>query len=115
MCKILIHKLFVGYHTHRIVVVGSDGTPYLNFAKLIYRYSRLFASSAPAMALQYLLLITLNIDQPDPVGSEQRKIAYKRIGELVSETRQYEELIGSLSADGTHTVCLSSDFEAWLN
>ncbi|KAH9822442.1 Nup93/Nic96-domain-containing protein [Melampsora americana] len=76
--------------------------PSLNFARLIYRYTRLFSKAAPEIALQYLYLICLNSDVPPPsLGQQQVNLCHTYIGDLAVETASHEELLGDVRNDGT--------------
>ena len=70
----------------------------------MHRYTRLFAQSDAAEALQYLYLICLNADLPAPRGEEQVARAPPYGRELVMETRQYSQLLGDVRNDGTKVV-----------
>jgi nuclear pore complex protein Nup93 len=74
---------------------------YVNFARIIYRYYRSFASSDPVEALQYIYLVCLNAQAPEPAGSQQVKKCHDYIRELVMETRAYAQLLGDVRNDGT--------------
>ncbi|GAA5993540.1 hypothetical protein JCM10908_000639 [Rhodotorula pacifica] len=80
---------------------AKSDTPSLAFARLLHRYTRLFAQSDAAEALQYLYLICLNADLPAPRGDEQVALAHQYVRELVMETRQYSQLLGDVRNDGT--------------
>ncbi|BGP34324.1 nuclear pore complex subunit [Rhodotorula toruloides] len=84
-----------------LLVDGNTGTPAISFARLIHRYTRLFAHSDAAEALQYLYLICLNADLPSPRGEDQVALAHDYVRELVMETRQYSQLLGDVRNDGT--------------
>jgi nuclear pore complex protein Nup93 len=84
---------------------AAPNTAYLNFARLIQRYVRPFAHSAPQDALQYIYLIALNRDVPAPAGSEQRELCLDTIRDLVLNTKSYALLLGSVRADGSSVVC----------
>jgi nuclear pore complex protein Nup93 len=105
----------ITFHSHgRTLTTGEavttevDSAGYeiasFNFAKLIHRYQRPFAKEDTAEALQYLLLIPLNKDAPEPVGKEQRAICHDYVRELVIDTEKYAELLGDLRIDGVKTV-----------
>ncbi|MBW0496005.1 hypothetical protein O181_035720 [Austropuccinia psidii MF-1] len=80
----------------------SANLPSVNFARLIYRYTRLFAKTAPEVALQYLYLICLNADaQPPNLGQNQVTLCHTYIGDLAVETAFHEELLGDVRNDGT--------------
>ncbi|EGG02530.1 uncharacterized protein MELLADRAFT_22892, partial [Melampsora larici-populina 98AG31] len=77
-------------------------SPSINFARLIYRYTRLFSKSEPEIALQYLYLICLNSDvQPSSLGQQQVNLCHTYIGDLAVETASHEELLGDVRNDGT--------------
>ncbi|BGP26679.1 nuclear pore complex protein Nup93 [Rhodotorula toruloides] len=84
-----------------LLVDGNADTPSIAFARLVHRYTRLFAHSDAAEALQYLYLICLNADLPSPRGEDQVALAHEYVRELVMETRQYSQLLGDVRNDGT--------------
>ncbi|GAA5858920.1 hypothetical protein JCM8547_007156 [Rhodosporidiobolus lusitaniae] len=80
---------------HELLVDASSPTPFLSFARLIHRYTRLFVHTDAAEALQYLYLICLNSDVPGQV-----ELAHEYVRELVMETRMYGALLGDVRGDG---------------
>lgn len=81
---------------------SSSNLPSVNFARLIYRYTRLFSKSAPEVAIQYLYLICLNADAPPPsLGQNQITLCHTYIGDLAVETASREEILGDVRNDGT--------------
>ncbi|EPQ25972.1 uncharacterized protein PFL1_06427 [Pseudozyma flocculosa PF-1] len=86
---------------------AATGQPiaYLDFAKLVQRYVRLFAQSSRRDALQYLYLICLNADAPEPVGSEQVQRCHDLIRGLVLDAHptEFQELLGDLRTNGVKT------------
>jgi len=81
---------------------SNTSHPTVNFARLIYRYTRLFAKSAPEVAVQYLYLICLNADAPPPsLGQNQITLCHTYIGDLAVETASREEILGDVRNDGT--------------
>ncbi|KAI9629828.1 hypothetical protein KEM48_012554 [Puccinia striiformis f. sp. tritici PST-130] len=81
---------------------SSSNLPSVNFARLIYRYTRLFAKSAPEVAVQYLYLICLNADAPPAsLGQNQVTLCHTYIGDLAVETASREEILGDVRNDGT--------------
>lgn len=99
-----------GFHAFPVTLdVDASGTEvaYVDFAKLVQRYTRLFAQADAREALQYLYLICLNADAPQPAGSEQVHKCHDLIRSLVLETRQYFELLGDIRNDGTKTVSIA--------
>ncbi|GAA6041370.1 hypothetical protein JCM8097_007689 [Rhodosporidiobolus ruineniae] len=81
---------------HELLVDASSPTPSLSFARLLHRYTRLFAHTDATEALQYLYLVCLNADVPGQV-----ELAHEYVRELVMETRQYGALLGDVRGDGT--------------
>lgn len=80
----------------------TSNLPSVNFARLIYRYTRLFAKSAPEVAVQYLYLICLNADvNPPSLGQNQVSLCHTYIGDLAVETASREEILGDVRNDGT--------------
>lgn len=73
---------------------------YLDFPKLISRYTKIFSQTDSREALEYLYLICLSSDSPAPVGKEQVEKCHDMIKNLVLESRNFEELLGGLKADG---------------
>ncbi|TIA94364.1 hypothetical protein E3P81_00121 [Wallemia ichthyophaga] len=90
-------------HTSEIELLTADanGQPTLDFARMIQRYTRIFAKTDPCEALQYLYLICLNSDAPTPVNKQQIALCHAYIKDLVLETRAYTELVGEIKPDGT--------------
>jgi nuclear pore complex protein Nup93 len=76
---------------------GPDGpnTLYLNFARVIQRYTKLFSSTDPTEALQYIYLICLNSDLPPPVGPQQQQLCEDMVSNIVLDTKSYNLLLGS--------------------
>ncbi|KAN0061165.1 nuclear pore complex subunit [Thecaphora frezii] len=89
------------------IEADATGQPvaYLDFAKLVQRYIRLFAQSSRRDALQYLYLVCLNADAPEPVGSEQVQRCHDMIRGLVLEAHptEFQELLGDLRTNGVKT------------
>ncbi|KAE8233911.1 hypothetical protein CF326_g1051 [Tilletia indica] len=73
---------------------------YLDFAKLIQRYIRLFQRADTREALQYLFLITLNSDAPGKTGEEQVRRCHSLARNLVLESKQFPDLLGEVRPDG---------------
>lgn len=82
---------------------GHETACTFNFARMLYRYTRLFALSDAQEAAQYLYLLCLNADVPT-IGKAQVDLCHEYIRELVMQTRQYAELLGDVRADGTKIV-----------
>ncbi|GAA5894119.1 hypothetical protein JCM6882_007988 [Rhodosporidiobolus microsporus] len=82
---------------HELLVDAASPLPSLSFSRLLHRYTRLFARTDAAEALQYLYLICLSADT-NPGEVEK---AHELVRELVMETRQYGALLGDVRGDGT--------------
>ncbi|GAA5823921.1 hypothetical protein JCM11251_003347 [Rhodosporidiobolus azoricus] len=80
-----------------LLVDPTSPTPSLSFSRLLHRYTRLFARTDAAEALQYLYLICLSAD----TNPGEVKVAQGLVRELVMETRQYGALLGDVRGDGT--------------
>ncbi|PWN52304.1 NIC-domain-containing protein [Violaceomyces palustris] len=93
-----------------ILSIGTDPNhgsevAYLDFAKLIQRYTRLFSQTSRRDALQYLYLICLSSDSPEPVGTEQVQRCHDLIRSLVLEAQpiEFQELLGDVRSNGVKT------------
>lgn len=75
----------------------------IDFAKLIQRYTRLFAQSSPRDAIAYISLLCLNAKCPAPVGGEQVQRCHELVRSLILEapSSSFVELLGDVRADGT--------------
>ncbi|WFD29131.1 nuclear pore complex subunit [Malassezia sp. CBS 17886] len=78
---------------------------YVDFARLIQRYLRLFTPSSRRDALEYISLVALNADAPAPVGAEQVHACQELVRSLLLEstTSGFAELLGDVRADGSKT------------
>lgn len=79
------------------------GVACIDFAKMLQRYTRLFASSSPRDAIAYMSLLCLNADAPAPVGAEQVQRCHELVRSLILDapSSSFVELLGSVRADGT--------------
>lgn len=71
----------------------------INFVKIITSYIKSFKFSDPRIALEYLLLIGLTVD--DEKNQIQKSFMHECIRELVLETKEFSILLGKISHDGT--------------
>lgn len=90
------------------VVLEQDASGYdapaINFARMIYRYTRSFAQTDTEEALNYVYLICLNADLSGNIGKDQVSLCHDFIRELVMDTRKYSQLLGDVRNDGTKIV-----------
>ncbi|WFC93471.1 nuclear pore complex subunit [Malassezia brasiliensis] len=79
------------------------GVAYVDLAKMVQRYTRAFASSAPREALAYISVLSLNADAPAPIGAEQVQRCHELVRGLILDapSSSFVELLGTTRADGT--------------
>jgi nuclear pore complex protein Nup93 len=87
---------------NELLTHNTRGLPQLNFARMIGYYTRDFRAADVAAAVDYLILICLNMDDGDGgAGQQQASLCYEALRELVLETREFSKLIGDIRPDGT--------------
>ncbi|KAI4188195.1 MAG: hypothetical protein L6R41_002282, partial [Letrouitia leprolyta] len=64
-------------------------------------YTRDFRTSNLDAAVDYLVLICLNIDLPGAGGKAQASLCHEALRELVLESREFAQLLGDIRGDGT--------------
>ncbi|KAL8718550.1 MAG: hypothetical protein Q9225_004322, partial [Loekoesia sp. 1 TL-2023] len=64
-------------------------------------YTRDFRTSNLDAAIDYLVLICLNIDLPGAAGKAQASLCHEALRELVLESREFAQLLGDIRGDGT--------------
>ncbi|KAL8830421.1 MAG: hypothetical protein Q9170_005735, partial [Blastenia crenularia] len=64
-------------------------------------YTRDFRTSNLDAAVDYLVLICLNIDLPGAAGKTQASLCHEALRELVLESREFAQLLGDIRGDGT--------------
>ncbi|XP_070536264.1 nuclear pore complex protein Nup93-like [Ptychodera flava] len=86
----------VNIHAQLLSREPTDPVPTrrLNFARLITTYTRKFEMTDPREALQYFYLLRNMKD------SNRESLFMKCVSELVTETREFETLLGRLERDG---------------
>ncbi|WFC98722.1 nuclear pore complex subunit [Malassezia yamatoensis] len=84
-----------------VLCVVND-VAYVNFAKIIQRYTRMFATSSPRDALAYISLLCLNADAPAPIGAEQVQKCHELVRDLILDapSSHFVEILGSARAHG---------------
>lgn len=65
----------------------------------------MFSSTDPIEALQYIYLITLNSDLPNPVGQEQQTLCEAMVRNIVLDTKSYTLLLGEGQGTDQISVC----------
>ena len=95
----------------------SDGVPCFDYAKLIKRYTRLFAQTSRRDALAYISLVCLNSDCAAPIGQEQVARCHEQVRSLILEspTSAFLELLGDVRVDGVRTPGLIEQHSALLH
>jgi nuclear pore complex protein Nup93 len=64
-------------------------------------YAKNFIRTSSATSFEYLSLITLNIDLPQPTATHQTSALQEAIRDLVIESRDFVTLLGDIRPDGT--------------
>ncbi len=90
---------------HSVYRPHGESVACLNFARMIQRYIKMFSSTDPIEALQYIYLITLNSDLPDPIGTEQQQLCEAMVSNIVLDTQSYTLLLGE--GQGTAQISVS--------
>jgi len=84
-----------------LLTLGANGEKRISFPRMIGYYTSDFRTPDTEAAVDYLSLICLNGDLPEPVGPAQLKICHDALRELVLTTREFTKLLGDVRADGT--------------
>lgn len=84
----------------QLLVLDKDDVPYLDFVRLIGYYTRDFRRGDPLIAVEYLVLLSLNSDLPNGLGAQHETYCREALKELVLETREFSTLLGDVNADG---------------
>ncbi|CAN8103789.1 unnamed protein product [Discula destructiva] len=87
--------------TNELLSHSTRGLPQIAFGRMLGYYTRDFRAANVAAAVDYIVLMCLNQDDPSPEnGAEQVKLCYEALRELVLETREFSKLIGDIRPDG---------------
>ena len=70
----------------------------INFGRMLGYYTRDFRAANVGAAVDYLVLICLNVD--DSNGQQHASLCHEALRELVLETREFSKLIGDIRPDG---------------
>jgi nuclear pore complex protein Nup93 len=80
---------------------GTEEYPIFNLAKCLAHYAKNFIRTSAATSFEYLSLITINSDLPNPIAKSQTDAAQEAVRELVIESRDFVTLLGDIRPDGT--------------
>ncbi|TPX11034.1 uncharacterized protein E0L32_008071 [Thyridium curvatum] len=80
---------------------NTRGMPQINFGRMLGYYTRDFRAANVAAAVDYLVLICLNMDDiSNELDKQQAALCHEALRELVLETREFSKLIGDIKPDG---------------
>jgi len=86
---------------NELLSYNTRGLPQINFARMIGYYTRDFRAANVVAAVDYLVLICLNMDDmTSEAGKQQAALCHEALRELVLETREFSKLIGDIKPDG---------------
>lgn len=75
--------------------------PQISFGRMLGFYTRDFRAANVAAAVDYIILICLNLDDPNQeAGRQHAELCHEALRELVLETREFSKLIGDIRPDG---------------
>lgn len=75
--------------------------PQISFGRMLGFYTRDFRAGNVAAAVDYIILICLNLDDPNQAaGKQHAELCHEALRELVLETREFSKLIGDIRPDG---------------
>lgn len=75
--------------------------PQISFGRMLGFYTRDFRAGNVAAAVDYIILICLNLDDPNQeAGRQHAELCHEALRELVLETREFSKLIGDIRPDG---------------
>ncbi|KAL8790451.1 MAG: hypothetical protein Q9213_000603 [Squamulea squamosa] len=84
-----------------LLTYNTKELPQISFGRMLGYYTRDFRTSNLDAAVDYLVLICLNIDLPGAVGKAQASLCHEALRELVLESREFAQLLGDIHKDGT--------------
>ncbi|KAL8336417.1 hypothetical protein RB601_000298 [Gaeumannomyces tritici] len=80
---------------------NTRGLMQINFAPLVGLYTQDFRAANVAAAVDYVVLICLNMDNPaNEADRQQAALCHEALRALVLETREFSKLIGDIRPDG---------------
>ena len=83
-----------------LISFTTRGQAQLKFGHMVGYYTRDFRAANPTAAVDYLSLICLNGDLPNPHGVRQITLCHEALRELVLESREFALLLGDIRGDG---------------
>lgn len=87
--------------TNDLLSHSTRGQPQIAFGRMLGYYTRDFRAANVSAAVDYIVLMCLNQDDPSPEnGREQAELCFEALRELVLETREFSKLIGDIRPDG---------------
>ncbi|KAL8949625.1 MAG: hypothetical protein Q9222_004287, partial [Ikaeria aurantiellina] len=84
-----------------LLTYDTKELPQISFGRMLGYYTRDFRTSNLDAAVDYLVLICLNIDLPGAAGKDQASLCHEALRELVLESREFAQLLGDIHSDGT--------------
>ncbi|KAL8834578.1 MAG: hypothetical protein Q9176_007397 [Flavoplaca citrina] len=84
-----------------LLTYNTKDLPQISFGRMLGYYTRDFRTSNLDAAVDYLVLICLNIDLPGAAGKAQASLCHEALRELVLESREFAQLLGDIHKDGT--------------
>lgn len=72
----------------------------INFGPMIALYTRDFRAANTLAAVDYIVLICLNKDNPGNNGRNQQAFCHEALREIVLESREFADLLGDMRSDG---------------
>ncbi|KAL8670944.1 MAG: hypothetical protein Q9168_004544, partial [Polycauliona sp. 1 TL-2023] len=84
-----------------LLTYNTKDLPQISFGRMLGYYTRNFRTSNLDAAVDYIVLICLNIDLPGAAGKAQASLCHEALRELVLETREFAQLLGDIHKDGT--------------
>jgi hypothetical protein len=98
----LLNLLRFSYALALVIPSVIDGVEMvqLDFANIVYQYTRGFYRSDPEEALHYYFTYCLFTG----VSKEYQSLCYERICEVVFHTKELDKLLGDTRKDGTKVV-----------
>ncbi|KAJ9141980.1 Nuclear pore protein [Pleurostoma richardsiae] len=86
---------------NELLSYNTRGLPQINFGRMLGYYTRDFRAANAAAAVDYIILICLNRDDPNSATDRQHAaLCHEALRELVLETREFSKLIGDIKPDG---------------
>ncbi|KAL9589910.1 MAG: hypothetical protein Q9203_001296, partial [Teloschistes exilis] len=84
-----------------LLTYNTRELPQISFGRMIGYYTRDFRTSNLDAAVDYLVLICLNVDLGGAAGKAQASLCHEALRELILETREFAQLLGDIRNDGT--------------